>query len=40
VQNEGFVVIKSRAAHKSDYEAALLVATLLMDRAPKQATSS
>jgi len=32
VQGEGFVVIKSRAAHESDYEAALRVATFLMRR--------
>jgi len=30
VQGEGFVVIRSRAAHESDYEAALRVATFLM----------
>jgi hypothetical protein len=33
-------VIKSRAAHESDYEAALRVATFLMGRAPEQAASS
>jgi hypothetical protein len=39
-QSEGLFVIKSRAAHESDYEAALRVATFLMDGAPQQATSS
>jgi len=29
VQGEGFVVIKSRAAHESDYKAALRIATFL-----------
>jgi hypothetical protein len=32
VRSEGFVVIRSRAAHESDYEAALRVATFLMGR--------
>jgi hypothetical protein len=30
VRSEGFVVIRSRAAHESDYEAALRVAIFLM----------
>ena len=32
VQSEGFAVVKSRAAHESDYEAALRVATFLIGR--------
>ena len=32
VHGDGFVVIKSRAAHESDYEAALRVATFMMGR--------
>jgi hypothetical protein len=39
VQTEGFVVIRSRAAHESDYQAALRVATYLMGRGPEQGTS-
>ena len=39
VRNESFVVIKSRAAHESDYQAVLRVATYLMGRRPEQGTS-
>jgi hypothetical protein len=39
MQAEGFVVIRSRAAHESDYQAALRVATYLMRRRPEQSTS-
>jgi len=40
VRSEGLVVIRSRAAHESDYEAALRVATFLMGRALAQSTGS
>jgi len=40
VRSESFVVIGSRAAHESDYEAALRVATYLMDRGPEQGISN
>jgi hypothetical protein len=39
VRSESFVVIRSRAAHESDYEAALRVATHLMGGEPEQGTS-
>jgi hypothetical protein len=39
MQAEGFVVIRSRAAHESDYQGALRVATYLMGRGPEQGTS-
>ena len=39
MQAEGFVVIRSRAAHESDYQGALRVATYLMGRRPEQGTS-
>jgi hypothetical protein len=39
MQAEGFVVIRSRAAHGSDYQGALRVATYLMGRRPEQGTS-
>jgi hypothetical protein len=39
VRSESFVVIRSRAANESDYEAALRVATYLMDQGPEQGTS-
>ena len=39
MQAEGFVVIRSCAAHESDYEAALRVAMYLMGRGPEQGTS-
>ena len=39
MQAEGFVVIRSRAAHESDYQGALRVATYLMGRRPEQLCS-
>lgn len=39
LRSKGFVAIRSRAAHESDYEAALRVATFLMGREPEQGTS-
>jgi hypothetical protein len=35
---DGLIVIRSPAAHESDYEAALRVATFLMGREPEQGT--
>jgi hypothetical protein len=39
VRGEGFVVVRSRAAHESDYESALRVATFLMGGGPEQAAN-